>query len=650
MNGDPEQPRRVAQQLTQPWVLAAGMVLLILVALSGFSSVFPETWRLPVGQFFDDIDGWLRDGRGRHPVYTSFLGPVTTLIDAALEETHAWLSLFGWPGVLLVVGVLSWRVATGRVAAVTVGALAAIALIGVWDDAMRTLALMIVASAVSLALGMPLGVLAGRSARVGSMLRPVFDAMQITPAYVYLLPMVVLFSIGDAAALVATVTFALPPIARLTALGIENVPNSALEVGSISGATDGQRLRTVQLPLALPSIRAGINQTIMMALSMAVIGGLIGGTGLGREVFRGLQTLDVGRSLDAGVAIVLIAVLLDRITYEAGAQSPRRRGRRLRGAKLSAGFIGAALIVGFLLGQTPLAASVPAAGMLSIADVANQAESFLRTTMQPFTSVFSAAVLRLLLDPLRAVMLFLPWWVLTAIVAVIAWRTAGQRVAAYSVGAMVVVGLLGVWPAAMNTTSQVIVAVMLSVVLAVPIGVVAAYNDWFERAIRPVLDTMQTMPAFVYLVPVVYLFSVGRVSGIIASVIYALPPGIRLTNAGIRQVPKGTIEAARSVGVTNWQLLRTVQLPIAKPTILMGVNQTTMMALAGVIIAGLIGAGGLGIEAVRGLTRGEVGRGVEAGMAIVLIGIILDRVTQGLGSGREAADAGDARAKAPITA
>ena len=181
----------------------------------------------------------------------------------------------------------------------------------------------------------------------------------------------------------------------------------------------------------------------------------------------------------------------------------------------------------------------------------------------------------------------------------------------------------------MDTLSQVLVAVVLSVVIAIPAGILAAKNSTFDAILRPILDFLQTIPPFVYLVPVIMLFNVGRVPGIIASVLYALPPGIRLTSLGIRQVHKETIEAARAFGSTPWQLLLKVELPLALPSLMMGVNQTVMMVLAMVIIAGLVGGGGLGLEAVIGLAKNQTGRGVEAGIAIVIMAMILDRMTQG---------------------
>jgi ABC-type proline/glycine betaine transport system permease subunit len=187
----------------------------------------------------------------------------------------------------------------------------------------------------------------------------------------------------------------------------------------------------------------------------------------------------------------------------------------------------------------------------------------------------------------------------------------------------------------MDTYSQVIIAVLVTVSIAVPIGILASRHDTFEAFLRPFLDTLQTIPPFVYLVPVIMLFNVGRVPGIMASVLYALPPGIRLINLGIRQVAPDTVEAAEAFGSTSFQTLYKVQIPLAMPAIMLGINQVIMMVLAMVIIAGLVGGGGLGLEAVIGLAKNQTGRGIEAGLAIVILAMIMDRITQAWARKRE---------------
>jgi ABC-type proline/glycine betaine transport system permease subunit len=193
---------------------------------------------------------------------------------------------------------------------------------------------------------------------------------------------------------------------------------------------------------------------------------------------------------------------------------------------------------------------------------------------------------------------------------------------------MFALGLLGMWDFSMDTLSQILVTMVFTVIIAVPIGLLSSQNDAVRDFLRPGLDFLQTIPSFVFLVPVIMLFNIGRVPGIIAAVLYAIAPGVKLTDLGIRQVSTEAVEAARAFGSTRGQTLAKVQVPMALPSILLGVNQMIMMVLAMVIISGMVGGAGLGLEAVNGLARSETGRGLEAGLAIVIIAIIMDRITQ----------------------
>ena len=234
-------------------------------------------------------------------------------------------------------------------------------------------------------------------------------------------------------------------------------------------------------------------------------------------------------------------------------------------------------------------------------------------------------------------LLSLPWWLVIGVVVLIAYRIVGRTFSAIALALMLMLAVLGIYDLAITTLALLTVATLLSVILGVPAGVLAARSDRYDAIQRPVLDLMQTMPSFVYLIPVLMLFGLGKVPAIIATVIYAVPPIIRLTNLGIRQVDVNTVEAARAFGTTRNQLLFKVQIPLAMPTVMAGLNQTIMMALAMVVIAAIIGARGLGVEVLNGIARLDVGRGVIGGLGIVVMAIILDRITQGLAKSRRSA-------------
>lgn len=229
--------------------------------------------------------------------------------------------------------------------------------------------------------------------------------------------------------------------------------------------------------------------------------------------------------------------------------------------------------------------------------------------------------------------LWLPWPVLVAGVGILAWRVMGRWWSGLLMAAMLFfIGALGFWELGMMTLSLVAASVIISLAIGIPMGIAMASSDRFESVLKPILDGMQTMPSFVYLIPALMLFGLGKVPALFATIIYAVPPVIRLTNVGIREVSPSVIEAAHAFGSNYWQILFKVQLPLARPTIMVGINQTTMMALAMVVIASMIGAKGLGLEVLLAINRIEIGRGFEAGLCIVFMAIIIDRITYALAS------------------
>jgi len=230
----------------------------------------------------------------------------------------------------------------------------------------------------------------------------------------------------------------------------------------------------------------------------------------------------------------------------------------------------------------------------------------------------------------ESILLFPHAFVVMAIFSLVAWRLAGRKVGCITFGGLFYCYLMNLWKATMLTTALVGVSTVAALLVAIPLGIWSATNPTVDRITRPVMDLMQTMPPWVYLIPAVILFSLGRAPAVIATAVFAIPPALRLTNLGIKEVPHDQMEVGKAFGATPMQIVWKIQIPTAMPSIMAGVNQCIMMSLSMVVLAGLIGAGGLGGEVVRGLTRMMVGVGVRSGLAIVVLAIIFDRVTQGM--------------------
>lgn len=591
----------------------------------------------------DIIYKWVVLNNQKHWIFTRIFDPIASVLKAVNDAVFWVLKSLRWPGLLALSGLVGSKTGGRRAAIAGVLVLALCGVLGFWDETVVSLSLMTVAVSVSLLIGVPLGIWAGLNDRVNRVLRTILDTAQVMPAYVYLLPIVVLFGIGNAPAIVAAVIFAVAPAVRLTSLGLRSVPIVANEVGTSYGCTRRQLLAKVQLPMARRAMLLGLNQVIMMAFGILVIAALVGAGGLGQAVLAGLQKNDVGRTFVPGLVMVFAAVVLDRITtgqrHAVKADSLASKLASFlpnRGAQIGAAFIGIVLlaIVTKLVGAN----SFPEALQVNITKPINSMVRWTNGHVRKGVPVIGGTthvnevLVKGILTPLRDAFQYTAWWLVVLLVGLIGWLSGGRRLGLLCAACMVGIAALRTWNLAMDTLSQVLLAVLISIVLAVPIGILAGRSDRFERAIRPLLDAAQVMPPFVYLVPVIFLFEVGRVPGVIASVIYALPPGIRLTSLGLREVSASVREAAVSFGATPRQELFKVQLPLALRSVMLGINQTILMVLSMVIVAALIGAGALGLETVYGLTKKEIGRGLSGGMSIVLLAIVLDRLTQAWGS------------------
>ncbi len=544
-----------------------------------------------------------------------------------------------WVGTLALGVLVSLRFGGIRAALWVLAAFLSFAVMGLWEPSVQTFSLVFAAVTLSLAIGIPLGIVAGRSDRFLRTITPVLDAMQIVPAFAYLMPIVILFSVGPGAAVVTTMIYSVPVAIRITALGIRGVPGNTVEAAAAMGSTRRQILTKVQLPLARKMLLLSVNQTILFALSMVVIASLINtDPGLGGLVTGGLNT-NPALAILAGAAIVIMAISIDRSTQSMAERTDPTRAhvtdakRRRLHIETAATALAIALSVGIAYALDAGAVYVNVGN--APAWLLSKIQWWLDRVEDPSNFIFTVTswignhMVEYLLQPLLNFFTQTPAPVMLAGLTLIAFLLSGWRPAVTTFVMLCVIGVLGEWDSGMNTASQVVVALVLTMLVAFPIGVWVAESKRAEKAVRPVLDILQTLPQLVYLIPFIYLFPVSIVPGIVAAVLYAAPVVIRLVSAGIREVPSNTIEAAESFGATRRQVMLKVKIPLARDAIMLGVNQGIIMVLAVVVIGGLVGSGGLGYEVAQGLQRDAFGEGVVASLAILALGIALDRVTRG---------------------
>ena len=629
------------------WAVLAGAAYILAYSLATTNAStdfgnWPRSWEPPIQEPIDASFEWFGDS------LAWFFNPISEVIDAGLAGLDTFLLWLPWIVVVAVAAMLGFRLG-GRWLGLFCGAATLfIGFNGYWDSAMLTMSVVGVSVIIAVGIGVPIGIFAAFSNRLEAVVRPILDTMQVLPAFVYLIPALVLFGVSGAQGVFLTVVYCIPPVIRLTNLGIRQVPQAAMETAYSHGSTTSQTLFQVQLPLAKSSIMLGINQTIMMAVAMVIITALVGVDGLGRDVWLSLREVNAGEGLESGIAIVLLAIILDRLSYALGNSGPNSAtsvqaispgteetaGRSLKNMAAhcalpisGVGLIAVLLVLGSLVG--PLR-DFPDDLTFSMANPVNSVFDWMAVNLHFITSWVRDSLFRELgYAPIYTLLLWLPWPALMVIAAGLAYLAAGWRVALFAVAGLAFAGTGGVWDVTMDTLSQVLTAGLFTVVVGICLGVAASQSRALESVLRPFLDTMQTMPIFVYLIPVIMLWGVGPLVGIIATAVYALPPVIRMTSLGIKEVPAQVIETALAHGSTGLQTMLQVKIPLAFPTIMLGVNQTIIMVFAMVIIAGLVGGGGLGQEVFINSIWLRIGDGLIAGMTIVFMAMVLDRMTRG---------------------
>jgi glycine betaine/proline transport system permease protein len=622
------------------WMAALAAVGAIMAWGAGsWAAEFPKAWVLPFKDWIGGFVAWLQD-EASFGLFTfrDLTRAVAWVIAQPYALVHGLLSAglgpippLPWAGLTGALAILGLWAGGRGLAALVAGLMTFIAVFGQWDSAMVTLASILIAVPLGVAGGLALGLACYRWPAVDRALAPVLDLMQTVPVFAYLVPVLILFGFSPVAAIIATVIYALPPMTRVTHLALSRVPAEVRDLGRMVGSSPRQMTWRVMIPSARDGLMVGVNQVIMLSLNMVIIASMIGAGGLGFDVLQALRRLDFGAGLEAGFAIVALAVMLDRLSQAValrlGEVVRPPADPYLRAALL---WLVATALAGLVL---PALQVWPESWHLSTGDFWSRVMEAINLRWFDTIEAVKNFFLLNLLVPFKRFLISLPWLGVAGLVTLAGWRLGGWRLAVLTGGLTILVATTGLWEEAMITLYLCGISVVLAMLIGVPVGIVAAERDWLWRGVRIVIDTLQTLPSFVYLMPAVMLFRVGDFTAMIAVVAYAVVPAIRYTALGLQGVDPQLVEAGRAMGATRAQILRRIKLKLALPEIMLGLNQTVMFALSMLVITALVGTRDLGQEVYIALTKANAGQGLVAGLAIAFIAIIADRLIQA-GAGR----------------
>ena len=613
-------------------------VALALVALKGvlpdWVMRLPEVMVLPFADWINAIFAFLRDDLGLMALTRAFADAVEFLLDVTANLLYGKSR---WPGL----GPIPWVVVAGtmavigqvlggwRLALLSGGTFVWIAVMGQWKWAMETLSVIVVAAPLSVLLGLLLGVMAWRWRRAEQVLNPLLNIAQSMPHFAYMIPVVVFIGVGPKAGAIVTIIFSVPPMIRMTMLGLRAVSPEIIESGKMCGATQWQLMTRVRLPAARTELLIGVNQVIMQSLAMVVLASFIGMPGLGQKVLQLLQALKIGLSVEIGITIVLLAVVLDRLSKGWAQRQPVHHEA---GASFAARHRALLIWLGVLLAGTVLAqlhpyfVEVERKQALSLAGPVDALVNGFIDLISPVTDWLRWFLITWVLIPLRDGFLALPVLAVLTFLAAVGWRVGGQRSALVCLAFFLPIALSGWWDRAMITVYMVVVSVALALAVGLPLGFFGAARPRRAERVLLICDTLQTFPSFIYLIPVIMLFGVNDVAVVAAVMVFATVPIVRYTIEGLRNVPPEVIEAAEMSGANRRQLLWRVKVPLSVPTLLVGANQSVMFALFMVIIAAFIGTQDLGQEMQRALSTTDVGKGLTLGFAVAFLGLLVDHL------------------------
>ncbi|MCP4331991.1 MAG: ABC transporter permease subunit [Gammaproteobacteria bacterium] len=628
-------------------MIAFTVVLMLARENLPWAFAYPRAWQLPLAGWITAFMKWLINSfdlglftfkeftRGiawvveqpyilvKSTLSTGFLSGVGS--DAILVFPRV-----SWVALVIGVMLLGHYVRDWKLAALVGACFGYLVVFGQWNSAMVTLSSIIIAVPIGVVGGMLLGIVGHRSRSFRAILMPILDLMQTVPVFAYLVPVLLLFGFSPVSAMIATIIYALPPMVRVTLLALEQISAEVVEAGSMAGCSKRQLLWKVLLPSAKRSLMVGVNQVVMLSLNMVIIASMIGAGGLGYDVLTALRRLKIGEGVEAGVAITLLAIALDRLS-QAYANRPQP-GHSLHQRSFVArhphalAFAGVVTLTWLLGIYLPAMNTYPESWQITTGSFWDDLVRYININFFDVLESIKNFLLLNIMIPFKRFLLSLPWIAVVAMVGLGGWQLGGRRLGLLTASLTAFIAIVGLWSKAMVTLYLCGLSVVIACLIGIPIGILAARNDRAHRVVSVIIDTLQTLPSFVYLMPVVMLFRVGDFAAMLAVIAYAITPIIRYTDHGIRQVSADLVEASLQAGCTRNQLLRKVQIPLALPQVMLGVNQTIMMALSMLVITALVGTRELGQEVYIALTKADTGRGIIAGVCVAFIAIIADRM------------------------
>jgi glycine betaine/proline transport system permease protein len=640
------------------WLAVIGVTILLMVTREWWPLAFkyPRAWELPLSGWISSFMKWLVNsfdlGLFTFKDLTRFVAWLVeqpyTLVKSVLStgilkgvgsDAVVIFPRISWVALIAGVMLLGHYARDMKLALLVGGCFGYLVVFGQWDSAMVTLSSIIIAVPFGIVGGMLLGIIGHRSRRFRLVLIPILDLMQTVPVFAYLVPVLLLFGFSPVSAMIATIIYAMPPMVRVTLLAMGHISTEVVEAGSMAGCSKSQLLWKVLLPSAKRSLMVGVNQVVMLSLNMVIIASMIGAGGLGYDVLTALRRLKIGEGVEAGVAITLLAIALDRLSQAYANRPPPMHGGVKQGlwaqhyhAILFAVVVGITWLLGIYL---PALNTFPESWQITTGAFWDDLVRYINVNFFDVLEGIKNFLLLNIMVPFKRFLLALPWVSVVAIVGLGGWQLGGWRLGLLTASLASFIAVVGLWTKAMVTLYLCGLSVIIACIIGIPIGILAARNDRVHRIVSVIIDTLQTLPSFVYLMPVVMLFRVGEFAAMLAVIAYAITPVIRYTDHGIRQIPDDLVEAARQVGCTRNQLLRKLQIPIALPHIMLGVNQTIMMALSMLVITALVGTRELGQEVYIALTKADTGRGIVAGVCVAFIAIISDRLINAWASRRK---------------